>query len=87
MKEIFGKLGPKGLALVGILYTVLPLDLVPDLIPLIGQVDDLGVILILAIAYFASRRREAGSSRGFSPEAGEPRIPQAAPVIVSKRNT
>ena len=33
------------------LYAVSPLDLVPDLIPLVGQVDDLGVVVLAVMAF------------------------------------
>jgi len=33
------------------LYAVSPLDLVPDLIPLVGQVDDLGVCVLAVLAF------------------------------------
>jgi uncharacterized membrane protein YkvA (DUF1232 family) len=33
------------------LYAVSPLDLVPDLIPLVGQVDDLGVLVLAVLAF------------------------------------
>ena len=36
----------KGVPLLAALYLVSPLDLVPDLLPLLGQVDDLSVILV-----------------------------------------
>jgi uncharacterized membrane protein YkvA (DUF1232 family) len=35
----------KGLPLLAAIYVVFPLDVVPDLLPVLGQVDDLGVAL------------------------------------------
>ena len=36
----------KLLPLLAVLYVIFPLDFVPDLIPVLGQLDDLGVIVI-----------------------------------------
>jgi uncharacterized membrane protein YkvA (DUF1232 family) len=41
----------KALPLVAILYVVLPLDFVPDVLPIVGQLDDLGVIVIALDAF------------------------------------
>jgi uncharacterized membrane protein YkvA (DUF1232 family) len=37
----------KAVPLLTVLYLASPLDFVPDLLPLVGQLDDLGVILIM----------------------------------------
>lgn len=34
-----------------LLYVVSPLDLVPDLIPLVGQVDDIGIVVLSVLAF------------------------------------
>ena len=36
----------KGLPLLATLYLISPLDFVPDVIPLLGQFDDLGIVLV-----------------------------------------
>ncbi len=41
-------------ALAAILYVVLPLDLIPDTIPLIGWLDDIGVVA-LVLGWTATR--------------------------------
>jgi len=39
---------PKALLVVGVLYVISPLDLIPDFILGIGEVDDLVVLIVLA---------------------------------------
>ncbi len=38
----------KGLLLAGLAYTVMPLDMVPDVLPLVGWLDDVGVLAAVA---------------------------------------
>jgi uncharacterized membrane protein YkvA (DUF1232 family) len=40
---------PRLLALIAVLYLLVPLDLMPDAIPLVGWLDDLGVIGLAAV--------------------------------------
>lgn len=42
------------LALLGLGYLILPLDLIVDVIPLLGQIDDLGVLFFL-LNWFVNR--------------------------------
>jgi uncharacterized membrane protein YkvA (DUF1232 family) len=41
----------KGMVLMAFLYVLSPFDFVPDFLPIVGQVDDLA-LLILAVYYF-----------------------------------
>ncbi len=41
----------KALLALPVLYVISPIDLLPDLVPILGQIDDLGVVL-LALAGF-----------------------------------
>lgn len=43
--------------MIGIVYLLMPVDLIPDVIPLIGQVDDLGVIVGLLTMAWRNRSR------------------------------
>lgn len=43
---------PRLLALFAVLYVVLPVDLIPDVIPVIGWLDDIGVVAF-ALAWTA----------------------------------
>jgi len=42
---------PKALLVAAVAYVVLPIDVIPDVLPLVGEVDDV-VILLLAARWF-----------------------------------
>ncbi len=51
---------PKALLILSVVYLVFPFDLVPDLLPLVGWLDDLGGLTIASLyVLHASRRYEA----------------------------
>ncbi len=54
-------------AVAAVAYLLMPVDLVPDVIPLIGWLDDLGVLT--AAGAFISRevRRHSGAAHGAAP--------------------
>lgn len=49
-------LSAKTLLGAGILYGLLPADLVPDLLPLVGQSDDLVAIILVALFFWWKTR-------------------------------
>lgn len=50
----------KYLPLLSLVYLLMPIDLMPDFIPLLGQLDDIGVIvLLISIALRAFERSPA----------------------------
>ena len=65
----------KALPLLAALYLFSPVDLVPDVLPLLGQFDDLGVILIALEAFLrlcpagavAFHRAAITQGRGYGP--------------------
>jgi uncharacterized membrane protein YkvA (DUF1232 family) len=67
----------KALPLAALLYVISPLDVLPDVIPVVGQLDDLGIILIALKAFLklspaaaAAFHKEAiARGRKFSPMA------------------
>jgi uncharacterized membrane protein YkvA (DUF1232 family) len=46
LREPLTPLTVKALAALPILYVISPVDLLPDLIPVLGQLDDIGVVLM-----------------------------------------
>ena len=72
----------KALPLAAVLYVISPLDVLPDVIPIIGQLDDLGIVIIaleiflrLCPAAAATFHREAISQRRkFSPMSPTDRV-------------
>jgi uncharacterized membrane protein YkvA (DUF1232 family) len=65
----------KALPLLSALYLVSPLDLVPDVLPILGQLDDVGVILIALEVFVrlcppaaaASHRAAIAQGRKYAP--------------------
>ena len=53
LREPLTPLAVKALAALPLLYVISPVDLLPDLVPILGQLDDIGVVL-LAIEGFLS---------------------------------
>ncbi len=45
------------LILVAILYLILPIDLIPDRVPLVGTLDDAGMLLIYLLELYGKWRR------------------------------
>jgi uncharacterized membrane protein YkvA (DUF1232 family) len=49
----------KGLLLGAVLYTLWPLDLIPDTIPVVGWLDDVGLISLAIAAVWGDVKRHA----------------------------
>ncbi|HLT29585.1 MAG TPA: DUF1232 domain-containing protein [Myxococcaceae bacterium] len=51
----------KGLMVLGALYLFTPLDLIPDALPLIGWLDDVGVLALIAMWLWKDVERHASA--------------------------
>lgn len=61
--------GPKLALLFALAYVLMPIDLIPDMAPLITWLDDLGVVA-LAIGYVAKKAAEHEARDGASSSSG-----------------
>ena len=72
-----------GIPLAVALYVLMPIDLIPDFIPVLGQMDDLGLVLfgMNLIVRFAPREvvEEHRNALGFSP-TGKGQVPPQQPA-------
>lgn len=49
--------------IIGIIYFLFPLDFIPDFILGLGQLDDIGILIVtLALNYFKAKQRETMES-------------------------
>jgi uncharacterized membrane protein YkvA (DUF1232 family) len=73
----------KGLVALPLVYLVWPIDLLPDLVPVLGQLDDLGVVVMAVEAFLAlcpghavaHHRRAIEDRQAYSPLGGDPSPP------------
>jgi len=65
-----------GLPLLGLIYVISPIDIIPDVIPVLGQLDDVAMIMLLTQVFIAlapdnivNMYRQASQAAGFDPGA------------------
>ena len=70
-----------GIPLLGLVYLISPVDIIPDVLPVLGQLDDVAVIMLLvqllitlAPDNIVAMYRQASQAAGFTPD------PAAGPV-------
>lgn len=72
----------KGLPVLAGLYVLSPLDLVPDVLPIVGQVDDIGLLFVAVQAFLSlcpghivtHHRTAIAEGRPFSPRGDAGRV-------------
>ncbi len=55
-------LGRIAATIAGALYALSPIDFLPDFIPVLGQLDDVGVIVLVLIYWLAARKQEPAAA-------------------------
>lgn len=68
-----------GIPLIGLVYIISPIDIIPDVIPVLGQMDDVAVVMLLTqlfvslapdnIVAMYRQAAKAAQAAGFSPNA------------------
>ncbi|MBN2192373.1 MAG: DUF1232 domain-containing protein [Polyangiaceae bacterium] len=86
--------GEKILGVLALAYVLLPIDLVPDLIPVVGWLDDAGILavgILLLLRAFGRYRRRVGAARpptgtaAGSPNAGSRGLVESVGVDVTPK--
>ena len=72
----------KALPALAVLYVVSPFDFVPDIVPFLGQVDDLGVLLLSVKAFLRLCPQAAHSHHAAAITAGRRYAPMTPSDIV-----
>lgn len=59
--------------LASLVYLISPIDISPDLIPILGQIDDVTLIVLMlsAVSQWITQRLEAGEGSETSPQAAQ----------------
>ena len=64
-----------GIPLIGLVYIISPVDIIPDVLPVLGQLDDVAVVMLLAQLLITlapdnivAMYRQASQAAGFNPD-------------------
>jgi uncharacterized membrane protein YkvA (DUF1232 family) len=78
-----------GLPIIGLIYLISPIDILPDVIPVLGQMDDVAVLMLLTQLFITlapdnivNMYRQASQAAGFNPDAASDPSPQPAEADV-----
>lgn len=71
-----------GLPVLGLIYVISPIDIIPDVIPVLGQLDDVAMIMLLTQVFISlapdnivNMYRQASQAAGFDPGAAATAAP------------
>ncbi len=83
-----------GIPLIGLVYIISPIDIIPDVVPVLGQMDDVAVLMLLTQLFISlapdnivAMYRQAAQVAGFNPDvnaaadAASPASPAGDDVI------
>jgi uncharacterized membrane protein YkvA (DUF1232 family) len=80
LREPAVPLAVKALTALPLLYVISPIDLLPDIIPVIGQLDDLGVVIAAIELFVGWCPPAAVDHHRRAIQAGAPYAPMRGPV-------
>ena len=76
-----------GLPIIGLIYLISPIDILPDVIPVLGQMDDVAVLMLLAQLLITlapenvvNMYRQATQAAGVNPEPAPAEAETTTPV-------
>jgi len=72
----------KAVPVLAILYVISPIDVIPDVLPVIGQVDDIGILVLAVKAFLKICPSGVAAHHAAAIASGRPYSPMAATDIV-----
>ena len=72
-------LGRIAATVAGALYALSPIDLIPDFIPVLGQLDDIGVIILVAL-YWLALKNQPPETPAAAGAGGDPKVIDIDPI-------
>jgi uncharacterized membrane protein YkvA (DUF1232 family) len=78
----------KALPVLALLYVISPLDFIPDVLPIIGQIDDLGLLVVTVKLFLKLCPAAVAAFHTSALSSGRPYAPMApADVVIDAKYT